>query len=116
MPTVTETASQNARTVADQSQKLADQTVSSAQEAFEQLQGSYLTLVEAAFQASNRWYDLARVMLEQSEAASREGKVVFEKLAAQGREQQRIAVDLARTTSRTIQNSWLGVYSNGRKA
>lgn len=116
MATVTETANQNARTVADQSRVLADETFSTAQQAFNAYQNSYLTLLEASFQATGRWFELGRVVLEQAEAASRESREALTKLAAQSREQQGPALNLARETGRIVQNTWLGVYRNGRTA
>ena len=116
MPTITETASQNARTVTEQSKVLADETVQTARQLGDVYQNAYLTVLEGSFQLANHWFEIRRVILEQSESASRERKQVFEKLGQQGREQQRMAMDLARNTGRAVQNTWLGVYSNGRKS
>ena len=116
MATATETASQNAQTVADQSKILADEAVSTGRKIFETYQSAYLTLLDAGFQTTNRWFEIGRVMLDQAEATNRETKAVLETLAKQNRDQQRAATELAREAGQVVQNTWLGVYRNGRRS
>ena len=114
MPTATETAAQNARTVAEQSKALADQTVSTAQQVFQASQQAYLTMLEGVFQTSNRLFEVSRLMLDQAELASRESKETLNRLASQTRDGQGSVMTLARDSARIVENTWLGVYRNGR--
>jgi len=114
MPTATETAAQNARTVTEQSKALADQTVSTAQQVFQASQQAYLTMLEGVFQASNRWFEVSQLVLDQAELASRESKETLNRLASQTHEGQGSVMTLARDSARIVENTWLGVYRNGR--
>ena len=116
MATTTETAAQNARTVADQSRVLADEAIEAGRQVFDAYQGAYVAFLEGTFQAANRWFEINRLMLEQSEFASREAKGMLETVAAQTRKQQKATVDLVRDNARVVQSTWLGVYRNGRGA
>ena len=115
MATATETANQATQTVADQSKILADETVATGRKMFETYQSAYLAILDAGFQATNRWFEIGRVVLDQAEAANRETKGLIETLAKQNREQQRATAELAREAGQVVQNTWLGVYRNGRR-
>jgi hypothetical protein len=116
MANATETAAQNARTMIDESRVMADEAMNSARQVYEMTQASHLTMLEGAFQATNRWFEIGRLMLDQAESANREAKGIVEDLATQTRKRQKTLVDLTRENGRLVENTWLGVYRNGRKA
>ena len=110
-----ETTAQNARFVAEQSRVMADEAVEAGRQIFEAYQAMQQAWLQGSFQATNRWFEIGRVVLDQAEAANRETKGLIETLAKQNREQQRATAELTREAGQVVQNTWLGVYRNGRR-
>lgn len=114
MPTAT--AAQNARTIVDETKVLADETIDATRQVYQACSASCLALLEAGFQATNRLFEINRVMLDQAEAANRETKGSLESLAAQGKSWQNTILDLSRENGRIVEHAWLGLYRTNHKA
>ena len=111
-----ETPAQNARFVAEQSRVMADEAVEAGRQIFEAYQAMQQAWLQGSFQATNRWFEISRVLLDQAEITSRESKGTLEALAQQARRQQETVQNFANNNARVLENTWLGAYRNGRNA
>ena len=114
MPTAT--AAQNARTIVDETKVLADETIDATRQLYQAYSASYLALLEASFQATNRLFEITRVMLDQADAANRETKGFLESMAAQGKSWQNTILDLSRENGRLVERAWPGLYRTNHQA
>jgi hypothetical protein len=112
---MTETATRNAETVADQATAWADEAVATSRRLFDAAAASYLTLLEGSFRMTGRWFEVNRLLLEQAEATSRDARGMLDQFATQSRQGQQAIVDQVRDSGRFVQDAWLASSRNGRR-